>query len=101
VEALKKGIVGVEIVIKRIEGKFKMSQENELGDWEGVVDGFKGLGTEDGKRMAEAVEARGKDRLRSGKGDDVIGGEEIIRKGDGADHELSSASAHQAKAEGI
>ncbi|KAI9638248.1 putative FMN-binding domain-containing protein [Dioszegia hungarica] len=101
VEALKKGIVGVEIVIKRIEGKFKMSQENELGDWEGVVDGFKGLGTEDGKRMAEAVEARGKDRVRRGKGDEVIGGEEVVKRGDGADHELSSASAEQAKADGV
>lgn len=66
VEILKKGIVGLEIEITRIEGRFKLSQETageeEGGDWRGVVDGFRGLGTEDGRIMAGMVEERGRRR---------------------------------------
>lgn len=96
VDLLKKGIVGVEIEISRIEGKFKMSQENEIGDWEGVVDGFRGLGTEDGKRMADAVGDRGKERVRESK---VVkeAGEEVIKLGDGTDHQMSSTSLEAAE----
>ncbi|KAL2829210.1 transcriptional regulator PAI 2-type [Aspergillus cavernicola] len=43
---LEKGIVGIEISIGRIEGKFKMSQEKEGGDRDGVIRGFERLGTE-------------------------------------------------------
>lgn len=96
VDLLKKGIMGVEIEISRIEGKWKMSQENEIGDWEGVVDGFKGLGTEDGKRMAKAVEDRGTDRVRSSKVVNEAGAEQIA-VGDGTDHQISSASLEEAK----
>ena len=63
VELLKKGIVGLEIEITRIEGRFKLSQETkgvDEGDWRGVVDGFNALGTEDGRVMAKMVEERGK-----------------------------------------
>lgn len=41
VDLLKKAIIGIEIKIERLEGKFKMSQEMSEGDREGVA---KGLG---------------------------------------------------------
>ncbi|KAL2105254.1 hypothetical protein VUR80DRAFT_8678 [Thermomyces stellatus] len=40
IEILKKNIIGIEIKIDRLEGKFKMSQEMRKGDREGVADGF-------------------------------------------------------------
>lgn len=56
---LKKNIVGMRIEIERIEGKFKMSQERPVGDRDGVVAGFRGLGTQVGEDMAEMVRERG------------------------------------------
>lgn len=56
---LKKNIVGIRVEIERIDGKFKMSQERPVGDREGVVQGFRGLGTAVGEEMAEMVRVRG------------------------------------------
>ncbi|KAK4689466.1 transcriptional regulator, partial [Tremellales sp. Uapishka_1] len=67
-DLLKKGIVGLEIKIEKIEGRFKMSQESTDGDWKGVVEGFRGLETENGKQMSEVVESLGKKR-QLGEGD--------------------------------
>ncbi|KAL4940707.1 hypothetical protein BDV06DRAFT_213276 [Aspergillus oleicola] len=53
VDLLKKNIIGVEITIDRLEGKFKMSQEMGKGDREGVIKGFENLGTDTGKGIAE------------------------------------------------
>ncbi|ATY59403.1 FMN-binding split barrel [Cordyceps militaris] len=55
---LSKAIIGIEITIDRLQGKFKMSQEMGDGDRAGVVAGFRGLGTELGDRMAATVEER-------------------------------------------
>lgn len=55
---LKHGIVGIEVEITRIEGGWKVSQEREHGDWQGVVSGFKGLGTKEGDEMARMIEER-------------------------------------------
>ncbi|KAM3514812.1 hypothetical protein MY11210_001536 [Beauveria gryllotalpidicola] len=55
---LKKAIIGIEIKIDRLEGKFKMSQEMSEGDRAGVVSGFQRLGTELGAKMSETVEER-------------------------------------------
>ncbi|WVW87121.1 hypothetical protein I302_109178 [Kwoniella bestiolae CBS 10118] len=62
VDLLKKAIIGLEIKIDRIEGRFKLSQESSDGDWQGVVNGYKALGTEEGDKMAELVESRGQGR---------------------------------------
>ncbi|KAJ5778123.1 hypothetical protein N7520_001369 [Penicillium odoratum] len=64
VELLKKNIIGIEIRIERLQGKFKMSQEMGRGDREGVVKGFGELGTDIGDGMARMVKERGeiKDR---------------------------------------
>ena len=59
VDLLRKAIIGVEIEITRLEGKFKMSQERPLGDRNGVIDGFTKLETDVGKAMAGAVKERG------------------------------------------
>ncbi|CRK43197.1 hypothetical protein BN1723_016135 [Verticillium longisporum] len=40
IELLRKSIIGIEIDIDRLEGKFKMSQEMGKGDREGVASGF-------------------------------------------------------------
>jgi transcriptional regulator len=62
VELLKKGIIGIEIEVDRIEGRFKLSQESGDGDWWGVVNGFRALGTPEGAKMADIIEAQGKGR---------------------------------------
>ena len=62
VELLKKGIIGLEIKITRIEGRFKLGQELPDGDWLGAVQGFRSLETAEGAKMAEMIEERGKAR---------------------------------------
>jgi transcriptional regulator len=58
VTAQVKGIVGVEIVIARIEGKWKVSQNRPQADRVGVVEGLRQDG-EAGEPMAALVAARG------------------------------------------
>lgn len=58
VDLLKKNIIGIEITIDRLQGKFKMSQEMGQGDQEGVINGFGKLGTETGKGIADMVKLR-------------------------------------------
>ncbi|WVQ75754.1 hypothetical protein IAR50_005385 [Cryptococcus sp. DSM 104548] len=55
VEVLKKGIIGIDIALTKLEGRFKLSQEKTGGDWEGVV---AALITGDGDVMADMVEKR-------------------------------------------
>lgn len=64
VEMLKKNIIGIEIRIERLQGKFKMSQEMGVGDREGVIKGFEALGSDVGEGIARLVKERGdmKDR---------------------------------------
>lgn len=51
-----KGIVGIEIVIERLEGKFKVSQNRPEGDRKGVAAGFRGQG--EGSQAMAALVAR-------------------------------------------
>ncbi|KAK9489145.1 putative FMN-binding domain-containing protein [Lipomyces doorenjongii] len=59
IEIMKRNVVGIEIRINKIEGKFKMSQEKPPGDRDGVVKGFASLGTEAGEAISALVKARG------------------------------------------
>ncbi|PNY20397.1 Uncharacterized protein TCAP_07429 [Tolypocladium capitatum] len=59
VQLMQKNIIGIEITIDRLEGKFKMSQEVRQGDRDGVIQGFERLGSEVGQHMAELVRERG------------------------------------------
>jgi transcriptional regulator len=53
-----RAIVGVEIPIGRIEGKWKMSQNRPEADREGVIGGFRAMG-EAGEEIAALVAERG------------------------------------------
>ncbi len=59
VDGLLKGIVGVEIEITRIEGKWKMSQNRPAADRAGVVEGLAAQGDERSRALAGLVEAAG------------------------------------------
>ena len=53
-----RAIVGVEITIARLEGKWKMSQNREEADASGVVDGLRATGTENDAVVADLVAQR-------------------------------------------
>ena len=57
-DILKRNIVGIEIKITKIEGKFKMSQEMRPGDRDGVAQGFANMGNETGTAISELVKER-------------------------------------------
>lgn len=67
VEMLRTNIIGIEIEIETLEGKFKMSQEMRKGDRDGVVEGLLGLETETAREVGETVMERGelKDAARA------------------------------------
>ncbi|KAF4580273.1 hypothetical protein EYR40_003207 [Pleurotus pulmonarius] len=58
VDILKKSIIGIEIEVARLEGKFKMSQEMGRGDREGIINGFHGLQNDIGKQIGDIVKQR-------------------------------------------
>jgi transcriptional regulator len=58
-------IVGLEIPITRVQGKWKASQNRPLADQRGVVSGLKDLGTDDARAMATAIETRQDDSSSS------------------------------------
>lgn len=57
--AQMKGIVGVEIEISRIDGKWKVSQNRPEADRRGVAEGLRKAMTADALHMAELVDNRG------------------------------------------
>ena len=58
IRAQLKGIVGVEIPIARLEGKWKVSQNRVPEDREGVVAGLRALGDPASLTMADLVAAK-------------------------------------------
>ncbi|KAF5025959.1 hypothetical protein F66182_1994 [Fusarium sp. NRRL 66182] len=58
IDLLKKSIVGIEIEITQMGGKFKMSQEMSLGDREGVVEGFSKLDSEVAQGISKLIQSR-------------------------------------------
>ena len=56
VQALLKGIVGVELTITRLEGKWKVSQNRPAEDRAGVAKGLEELGTTESLAMKRLVE---------------------------------------------
>jgi transcriptional regulator len=61
VDSQLKGIVGLEIPIARIEGKFKLSQNRPAADHQGVIDGL----SRADDAAARAVAAQMRDRAGS------------------------------------
>ena len=51
-----KGIVGFEMKIERLEGKWKVSQNRSESDRRGVVDGLDALGSAEAGEMARLVD---------------------------------------------
>lgn len=58
VRAQLRAIVGIEIPIARIEGKWKVSQNRPENDRAGVTEGLRGQGDEASRRMADMVAGR-------------------------------------------
>ncbi|TXT10595.1 hypothetical protein VHUM_02100 [Vanrija humicola] len=59
---LRKAIIGLEIRITKIEGRFKFSQDEADGDWEGIRQGFKAEATAVGDGIVKEMEERGAER---------------------------------------
>ncbi len=55
IQALSRAIVGVEISIERIEGKWKMSQNRPDADRQGVLEGLENLSSARSREVAEMV----------------------------------------------
>jgi transcriptional regulator len=55
IQAMLKAIVGIELPIRRLEGKWKVSQNKTEKDREGVVEGLTKLNTPESLRMKELV----------------------------------------------
>jgi transcriptional regulator len=53
-----KGIVGIEIPIARLEGKWKVSQNRVAADRQGVIDGLRAAGDAKSLTMADQVSSR-------------------------------------------
>lgn len=60
IDGLCEAIVGVEIRLSRIEGKWKLSQNRPQHDRLGVANGLRALGDEASLKMAQLVEAAGR-----------------------------------------
>lgn len=58
VEGMAKSVVGVEIAVERIEGKWKMSQNRPEADRQGVIAALDALGSHAGHEMANLMRAR-------------------------------------------
>ncbi|KAB8300044.1 hypothetical protein EYC80_000282 [Monilinia laxa] len=56
IQLLKKNIIGIEVEITSMSGRFKWSQEKPVGDRAGVVEGFKNLRTPNSTLLSERVE---------------------------------------------
>ncbi|KXH62946.1 hypothetical protein CSAL01_03896 [Colletotrichum salicis] len=65
VDLSKMAIIGIEITIDRLQGKFKMSQEMSDGDRQGVIAGFKALDSDLGNTISEMVKERGEFKQKS------------------------------------
>ncbi|KAJ8064706.1 hypothetical protein OCU04_007026 [Sclerotinia nivalis] len=55
IELLMKNIIGIEIEITSMAGRFKWSQEKPVKDRDGIVEGFRNLDTHDGALLSDKV----------------------------------------------
>lgn len=60
IDKMLEAIVGIEITITRLVGKFKVGQNRTPADQAGVIDGLRARGSADDVVMAEALEKHGK-----------------------------------------
>jgi transcriptional regulator len=62
VEGMARAIVGVEITVDRMEGKWKVSQNRSAEDQQGVIAGLEGLGSPASQAMADLMRDRSAER---------------------------------------
>lgn len=55
IEKMLAAIVGIELTLTSLEGKWKISQNQSEDNRSGVVQGLQALGTDDARRMAGLV----------------------------------------------
>jgi len=58
IEGMARAIVGVEIVVDRVEGKWKLNQNRSAEDQQGVIAGLDGLGSHASREMADLMRNR-------------------------------------------
>lgn len=58
IASLLRAIVGVEIVIERLEGKWKMSQNRPAQDRAGVIEALTDLDSDEAREVAELMRER-------------------------------------------
>lgn len=56
IDEMRRAVVGIEVVIERLEGKLKASQDEALEDRHGTVRGLRERGTDEARTMADQVE---------------------------------------------
>ncbi|KAL5598272.1 hypothetical protein FOBRF1_012065 [Fusarium oxysporum] len=64
IDIMKKGIIGIEITVDKLEGKFKMSQDKKPNDRQGVIRGFAKLETEGASTVSRMIKERSEIRDR-------------------------------------
>lgn len=64
IDIMKKNIIGIEIEIDRLEGKFKMSQEMGKGDRAGVVDGLGKLESDAAQYVGGVIKQRSDEKSK-------------------------------------
>jgi transcriptional regulator len=62
IDGLTKAIVGIEIALSRIEGKWKASQNRPEADRLGVIAGLRGQGDDNSLKLADLVQAAHSER---------------------------------------
>jgi len=66
VEQMLRGIIGIEIPVRRFEGKWKLSQNRSADDYAGTIEGLRSRGDRESTALAEAMEAVTAARCRTG-----------------------------------
>lgn len=66
IDAMVRGIVGIEITVTRLEGKFKLSQNQPQVNRDGVIEGLQAQGGDAAQAMAALVEQQGTAVPKSG-----------------------------------
>ena len=61
IEIMKKNIIGIEIEITSMGGRWKMSQEKKKGDRDGVIEGIRKMDSPVAAPMAEMLEKRARE----------------------------------------
>ncbi|MGH7006456.1 MAG: FMN-binding negative transcriptional regulator, partial [Alphaproteobacteria bacterium] len=65
IDQMLKGIVGIEIPLRRLDGKWKLSQNRAAPDQAGTIAGLEARGDSDSRHIADAMSAARAERAQS------------------------------------